>query len=132
MKLKVLSPTVYVNSSEMSLGQPLGIPILEPSVKNAFTELDYEFVDTETEADLILTIVAATRSAQQSGNFRTSYLDATISLIDRKSDNEVYKKSLSSIKGTAASFELGSIKAYEKARDNFLDDLVYELRYNNK
>ncbi len=132
MKLKVLSPTVYVNSSEMSLGQLLGIPILEPSVKNAFTELDYEFVDTETEADLILTIVAATRSAQQSGNFRTSYLDATISLIDRKSGNEVYKKSLSSIKGTAASFELGSIKAYEKARDDFLDDLVYELRYNNR
>ncbi len=132
IQLKVLSPTVYVNSSEMSLGQPLGIPILEPSVKNTFAELDYEFVDNEAEADLILTIVAATRSAQQSGNFRTSYLDATISLLDRKSGNEVYKKSLSSVKGTAASFELGSIKAYEKARDDFLDDLIYELRFNNR
>ncbi len=132
IRLKVLSPTVYVNSSELSLGQPLGIPILEPSVKNAFIELDYEFVDNEAAADLILTIVAATRSAQQSGNFRTSYLDATISLTDRKSGNEVYNKSLSSIKGTAASFELGSIKAYEKARDDFLDDLIYELRFNNK
>ena len=94
--------------------------------------MDYEFVDNEAAADLILTIVAATRSAQQSGNFRTSYLDATISLTDRKSGNEVYNKSLSSIKGTAASFELGSIKAYEKARDDFLDDLIYELRFNNK
>jgi len=132
IQLKILSPTVFVNSSEMGLGKPLGIPILEPSVKNAFIELDYEFVDNETEADLILSIVAATRSAQQSGNFRTSYLDATISLLDKKSGNEIYKKSLSSIKGTAASFELGSIRAYEKARDNFLDDLIYELRFNNK
>gem|GEM_PF-4930161 len=132
IKLKVLSPTVYVIAAEMSLGSPLAVPILEPSIKNAFAELDYEFVNNEADADLVLTIVAATRAAQRAGNFHTSYLDATVSLTEKKSGNEVYKKSLSSIKGTAASYELGSIKAYEMARDNFLDDLVYELRYNNR
>ncbi len=132
IKLKVLSPTVFVVASEMSLGEPLEVPILEPSIKNTFAELDYEFVDNEADADLVLNIVAATREAQRAGGFYTSYLDATVSLVAQKSGNEIYKKSLSSIKGTAASYELGSIRAYERARDNFLDDLVYELRYNNR
>ena len=127
-KVEVSAPTVFVISSELSLGYPLEVPMLEPSVKSVLADMDYEFVESELDADFVLEIQAATRSGQQSGQWAYfSYLDATISFKDRRSQTEIYKRSFDNVKGGAASFELASVKAYQKAKSSIIDDLEYEL-----
>lgn len=130
VKLKVLAPTVYVTSKEMSLGEPMNIKILAPSIKNELVELDYKFVETPEEADYIIEIESATRSGQGQGNSaHVSYLDATVSMRRTDTGKEIYKSSLTSVKGVGANFNLASAKAYEKAKKSIGDDLSYKLEY---
>ncbi len=129
IKLKILAPTVYVTSTEMSLGKPLRINILAPSVKNALLALDYKFLDSPEGADYIIAIEASTRKGQQSGYAKFSYLDATVSMVRTDTGKEIYKNSLTSIKGSGANFELASAKAYEKAKKSIGNDISYQLEY---
>ena len=130
VKLEVLAPTVFVTSTEMSLGQPMTINVLAPSVKNALLELDYNFVDTQDEADYIIQIESASRSGQGGANGAyVSYLDATVSMRRTDTGKEIYKNSLTSIKGVSANYNLASAKAYDKAKKTIGNDLSYQLEY---
>ncbi len=131
LKTAVIAPTVYVTSSEMSLGEPLGINILAPSVKNALLELDYKFLETPEGADFIIQIEAATRTGQKSVGY-FSYLDATVSMRRTDTGKEIYKNSLTSIKGAGADFKLASAKAYEKAKKTIGNDISYQLEFGDK
>lgn len=131
VKLKVLAPTVYVTSKEMSLGQPMGINILAPSVKNALLELDYKFLESPEGADYIIEIEAATRTGQSSLAY-FSYLDATVSMRRTDTGKEIYKNSLTSVKGAGANFNLASANAYEKAKKTIGNDLSYQLEFGGK
>ncbi len=133
IKLNVLAPTIYVSSKEYSLGKPLSISVLAPSLKNALIELDYKFVDNAEGADFLINIEAETRSGQGKGNsIHFSYLDATVSMVNTDTGKEIYKSSLSSVKGSGANFELASAKAYEKAKKSIGNDISYELEFNQK
>ncbi len=127
IKLKILSPTVYVQSKEFNLGQPLEVPLLEPAIKNALIENDFKFVDDPTRADYTLTIDAKTRQGQQSGNIHFSYLDATVALVRNSTGKEIYKNVMSSVKGASADFKLAGVKAYEKAIKSMLPDFLAKL-----
>jgi len=129
LKIKVLAPTVYVASTEMSLGEPLGINILAPSVKNSLLELDYKFVEIMEEADYIIKIESSTRKGQANQYGYFSYLDATISMTRTDTGKGVYKNSLTSVKGAGANFGLASAKAYEKAKKTIGNDISYELEF---
>jgi hypothetical protein len=129
LKLAVIAPTIYVNSVESSLGQPLGINILAPSVKNSLVELDYKFVDGPDEADYIINIESSTREGQANQYAYFAYLDATVSMIRTDTGKEIYKNSLTSVKGAGANFDLASAKAYEKAKTTIGSDLSYQLEF---
>ncbi|VAW26836.1 hypothetical protein MNBD_BACTEROID06-514, partial [hydrothermal vent metagenome] len=129
LKVKVLAPTVYVTSKEYALGDPLGINILAPSVKNALIELDYKFIDSAEGADYIITIEAATRSGQANQYGYFAYLDATISMVRTDTGKGIYKNSLTNIKGAGANFRMASAKAYEKAKKTIGNDISYELEF---
>jgi hypothetical protein len=128
VKLKLLAPTVFVSSNEMNLGQEMGVKILAPAIKNALLDLDYKFVDSEDEADFVLEIEASTREGQSNQYMFFSYLDATIAMHSTKTGKEIYKNGLSSVKGGGSDYKLASVKAYEKAKSDFLDDFIKELR----
>ena len=129
IKLNVLAPTIFVNSVESSFGQPLGINILAPSVKNSLIELDYKFVDGPDEADYVIHIESSTREGQANQYAYFAYLDATVSMIRTDTGKEIYKNSLTSIKGAGANFDLASAKAYEKAKTTIGSDLSYQLEF---
>lgn len=130
IKLKVLAPTVYVTSKELTMGQPLEINVLAPSVKNTLLELDYKFLESPESADFIIEIESSTRKGQANQYAYFSYLDATISMIRTDTGKEVYKSSLTSIKGAGANFSLASAKAYEKAKKTIGNDISYQLEFD--
>jgi hypothetical protein len=131
IKLRVIAPTIYVNSIESSLGQPLGINILAPSVKNSLIVLDYKFVETPGGADYIINIESSTREGQANQYAYFAYLDATVSMIRTDTGKEIYKNSLTSVKGAGANFDLASAKAYEKAKTTIGSDLSYQLEFGD-
>ncbi len=129
IKLEIFAPTVYVSSVESSLGKPLGINILAPSVKNSLVELDYKFVESPEEADYLINIESSTREGQANQYAHFAYLDATVSMIRTDTGKEIYKNSLTSVKGAGANFDLASAKAYEKAKTSIGSDLSYQLEF---
>jgi len=132
IKTKVLAPTVFVVSKETSLGQPLEINVLAPSVKNALVELDFKFIEAPELADYIIEIESSTRKGQANQFAYFSYLDATVSMRRTDTGKEIYKSSLTSVKGPGANFSLASAAAYEKAKKTIGNDLSYELEYGDK
>ncbi len=126
-KLNIIAPTVYINSSEAGLGNKMEIPLLGPAIKKTLIDMDYKFVDSEAAADYTLNIEASTRKGQSSQYMFFSYLDATIAMRETSTDKEIYKNGLSSVKGGGSSYELASIRAYEKAVDNFIKDFISKL-----
>jgi hypothetical protein len=127
IKLKVIAPTVFVESNELNLGRYMDIPLLAPAIKNALLDMDYKFVDSIEDADYSLSIEASTREGQRNKYMYLSYLDATIAMYRISTGKEIYKNGLSSAKGAAADYQLAGIKAYEKAIDSFLEDFISEL-----
>ncbi|MEM6523064.1 MAG: hypothetical protein AAF693_04715 [Bacteroidota bacterium] len=130
-KLRVIAPTVFVESTESSLGKPRTITVLEPSIKKELAELDYQFVETPEDADYVIRINAATREGQKNNIASFSYLDATVSMQSRKTDKEIYKYSVSNVKGGGADYSIADAKAYEKAKKMIANDLSYKLEFGN-
>ncbi|MEO9852264.1 MAG: hypothetical protein ABJE80_24710 [Reichenbachiella sp.] len=130
-KIQVIAPTVYVKSSEFSLGNERRIPILAPSVKKELAELDYQFIDTKAGADYVVEIEAATREGQRNDIASFSYLDATVSMQDLKTGKEIYKYSVSNVKGGGADYNTADAKAYEKAKKMIANDLSYKLEFGD-
>ncbi len=126
-KLNIIAPTVFIKASEASLGSKMGIPLLAPAIKKTLIDLDYKFVDSAAAADYTLNIEASTRKGQSSQYMFFSYLDATIAMYDNSTDKEIYKNGFSSVKGGGSSYELASIKAYEKAINSFVENFISEL-----
>lgn len=130
-KLRVIAPTVFVESNESSLGKPRTITVLEPSVKKELAELDYQFVEILERADYVIRINAATREGQRNSIASFSYLDATVSVQSRKTGKEIYKYSVSNVKGGGADYNIADAKAYEKAKKMIANDLSYKLEFGN-
>lgn len=130
-KIQIFAPTVYVESKEQSLGRARTIPILAPSIKKELAELDYQFVDSKTDADYLIAIEAATREGQRNDIASFSYLDATVSMQDLKSGKEIYKYSVSNVKGGGADYNTADAKAYEKAKKMIANDLSYKLEFGD-
>jgi len=53
-------------------------------------------------------------------------------MVRSETGKEIYKSSLSSVKGSGANFDLASAKAYEKAKKSIGNDISYELEFNQK
>ncbi|MEM6359123.1 MAG: hypothetical protein AAF149_17585 [Bacteroidota bacterium] len=128
-KIQIIAPTVYVQSTELSLGEQRTIPILSPSIKKELAGLDYQFVNNKEEADYAVEIEAATREGQRNNIAFFSYLDATVSMKDLKTGKEIYKYSVSNVKGGGSDFNRADAKAYEKAKKMIANDLSYKLEF---
>ncbi|MFT7020382.1 MAG: ABC-type uncharacterized transport system auxiliary subunit, partial [Cyclobacteriaceae bacterium] len=82
------------------------------------------------KADYKLTIEAVARKGQIGDLATLTYVDATVSLINQETGKEIYKNSFFNIKGIGASHNDAQSKAYQKARNQIVDDITYELEYN--
>ncbi|MFY0685996.1 MAG: hypothetical protein JXQ90_02465 [Cyclobacteriaceae bacterium] len=129
-ELMVVAPAIYIASKEEGIESALKIKVIEPAVKSSLAGLRYSFVDTEDAADLILTIEAIARKGQVGEIATLTFVDATVSMINRSSGKEIYKNSFFNVKGLGASHDDAQSKAFQKARDMIADDVSYELEYN--
>jgi hypothetical protein len=128
--IDIIAPSIFIDSKEEGLDGALGVKVLEPAVKGGLSQLNYAFTDDVAKADYKLTIEAVARKGQIGDLATLTYVDATVSLINRETGKEIYKNSFFNIKGIGASHNDAQSKAYQKARNQIVDDITYELEYN--
>ncbi len=125
--LNVVNPSIYLESSELFDGKKLKQLQMEPRIKNHFIGEGFQFVDNPQDADWQVTLQAtATRGTEYSGMY-TTFADVSLSVIDRKSGSEIYKNSLSRVKGIDLSYENAANKSLNTAADNIIVIILPEV-----
>lgn len=129
LALSVLSPLVYLSSTEQGINGPLNVKVLEPAVKAGMASLRYAFTESSEQADYLLNIEAQARQGQAGEIATLTFVDATISLVNRLTGKEIYKNSFFNIKGLGANFDVAQANAFQKTKTQMVDDITYELEY---
>lgn len=124
--LTVKEALVYFDVSEKNFGNELGVPVIEPGLKKYLSDAGYRFTETESRADLIITINSDTRQGGEMSGLYFSYVDVNVSVKERVSNKEILKKSFNGYKGAGGSFEQAGSKSYHKASKEVCP-LIYKL-----
>ena len=125
--LDVSNPTIYLESSEVYNGQARKQLQIEPKLKNHFITQGFHFVDSPSQADWQMTLNAtASKGTEYSGMF-TSFADVSLNVIDRNTGNEIYKNSLSRVKGIDLSYTNATNKAFNSAADKMIGTILPEI-----
>jgi hypothetical protein len=125
--LDVVHPTIYLESNELYDGRTLTQLQVEPRIKNHFMGQGFNFVDNPQDSDWHMTLHAtAIRGTEYSGMF-TCFADVSLNVIDRKSGQEVYKNSLSRVKGIDLNYTAAANKAFNSAADEMIVDILPQI-----
>jgi len=121
--------TIFVKSSEKDhYSHQLEIKLLEPVLKEALAERGYAFTDQMNEADLLVEIDAKARNGSNVQGIYFGFVDASVSVMDLSDGREIWKQSLSSIKGGGADFKRAIIKAYEMAAQELKEAMPDKIK----
>ncbi|NQT64068.1 MAG: LPP20 family lipoprotein [Candidatus Marinimicrobia bacterium] len=125
--LDVANPSIYLESNESFNGRTLRQLQVEPRIKNHFIGEGFHFVDNPKDADWQMTLSAtATRGTEYSGMY-TAFADVSLNVIDRKSGAEIYKNSLSRVKGIDLNYTNAANKAFNTAADKMIVTILPEI-----
>ena len=124
--LTITESIVFFKVNENNFGVPLGVPVVEPGLKKYLSDAGYKFTDVESTADFIVTINADTRKGGEASGIYFSYVDVNVSIREKKSKKEIFKKSFNGYKGAGGTFEQAGAKSYRGATKDICP-LIYEL-----
>lgn len=127
MVLSVTGLQVYVDADENQFGSKLRQPRIEPALKNKLVEKGFAFTDDMANASVVINIKSDSRRGSQTMGLCVSYVDATVSVLDMRSGEEIYKNSMNNVKGISDTFEKGAFKAFDECAKNIVDGLIPKL-----
>ena len=125
--INVIGPTVYLESIEYNMGNLLSIKIIEPKIKKYLTGKGYSFTDDIASADAMISINAESRQGSEIYGQYIAFVDATISITDMNTGEEIYKNSLQNKKGIQLSFEKAGLKAYQNVSLEINGNIIPEI-----
>jgi len=125
--LDVSNPSIYLESNESFNGRTLKQLQVEPRIKNHFIGEGFHFVDNPQDADWQMTLNAtATRGTEYSGMY-TTFADVSINVVDRNSGAEIYKNSLSRVKGIDLNYTNAANKAFNNAAAELNEKIIPQI-----
>ncbi len=127
MVLSVTGLQVYVDADESQFGAKLDQPRIEPAIKNKLVEKGFAFTNDVGTASVVINIKADSRRGSQTMGLCVSYVDATVSVLDMRSGEEIYKNSMNNVKGISDTFEKGAFKAFDECAKSIVDGLIPKL-----
>jgi len=125
--INVIGPTVFLESSEYNLGSLLLVKIIEPKIKKYLSDKGYTFTEDIANADAMISINAESREGSEMYGQYVAFVDATISVMDMNSGEEIYKNSLQNKKGIQLSFEKAGLKAYQDVSKEIGSNIIPEI-----
>ncbi len=125
--INVKGPKVYLESNEYNLGSNLSVKVIEPKIKSLLSKKGYSFTDDISVADVMITIDAESREGSEVYGQFVAFVDATISITNMNSGEEIYKSSIENIKGIQLSFEKAGLKAYQALSKELANTIIPEI-----
>ena len=122
--LTVKPSQIYFKVNERNFGVRLGVPVIESGLKDQLSDAGYSFIEDRNKSDLIVTINADTRKGGEVSGIYFSYVDITVSVAQRASGKEVFKKSFNNYKASGSSFEHAGGKAYQVAKKEVCNQVI--------
>jgi hypothetical protein len=112
---------------EKNLGNALNEGGAALAIRQELTTKGFRFVEKESEADLVMTVTAATREGGTANGFYTAYLDLSIACKDRRSKDVVYSGGKQGVKGVQLTYDKAGLEAYKKAVQDIRQEVVPAL-----
>ncbi len=127
MLLTITGLQVYVDADESQFGSKMKQPRIEPAIKNKLVEQGFAFTNDMANASVVINIKADSRQGSETYGLCVSYVDATVSVLDMRSGEEIYKNTMSNVKGISDTYAKAAFKAFDEAAKNVVDGLIPKL-----
>ncbi|MGC9330740.1 MAG: LPP20 family lipoprotein [Bacteroidales bacterium] len=133
LKLEIMSPKVFVSTSEHHFNAISNDETLKSALMNAMAKYNIRICDTKADADFIISIESNTEQAVTSSYQKTANLNYTITVHD-ENNRIVYRKDENKIQGFGNTYDEAGKEAYEEGanrimRRNF--DQIYQAVFTN-
>jgi hypothetical protein len=116
---------VYIQSQEKNFGTP--VCLLEPKLKAELSKQGCSFTSVREKADWLLTINAATRKGSEIDGIYIAFLDATIALVEQKTNKEIYANNFTNLKGGGVDYEKAGRKAYDSGLQKITKEIIMSI-----
>jgi hypothetical protein len=107
--------TVFIQYTEKNFGRKLDSPTIEPILKEKLSDYGFSFVNDISEADIIIELEADTRKGSKYEGMFPAYADVSISVIDMRSGEEIFKDKIFNVKGFHSNYMNAGLKALQKS-----------------
>lgn len=133
LKFKILSPKVFVETTEKKFNKPVNEKVLRDAMMNAISKYNMRIADIKEKADFFMRIESDTEKTVTSSYQKTANLNYTITIFD-ENNRIVYRKDENKIQGFGNDYKEAAKEAYNKGsnrirRRNF--DQIYEAVFTN-
>ncbi|MCF7807516.1 MAG: LPP20 family lipoprotein [Candidatus Marinimicrobia bacterium] len=125
--IEVTNPTIFLSTSEIYNGKPMAQPRIEPQLKNHFIENGFHFVDGPAQADWFMELQATATPGTEYSGLYTVFSDVSVSVRDRTSAKEIYKNSISRVKGIDLNYAAAANKSLSNAAGKLTEDILPQI-----
>jgi len=127
MVLNVTGLEVYIEDDETQFGSKMKQPRIEPAIKNKLVEQGFAFTNDMANATVVINIKADSREGSDMSGLHVSYVDVTVSVLDMRNGQEIYKNTMNNVKGISDTYAKAAFKAFDDAAKQVLEGLIPKL-----
>ena len=106
---------VYIQYTEKNFGKEVVSPAIEPILKEKLSDYGFSFVKDIIEADIMIALEADTRKGNKYEGMCPAFADVSISVIDMRSGEEIFKDKIFNVKGFHSNYMNAGLKALQKS-----------------
>lgn len=107
--------TVYIRYTEKNFGKEVNSPAIEPILKERLSDYGFSFVKDIIEADIMIALEADTRKGNKYEGMCPAFADVSISFIDMRSGEEIFKDKIFNVKGFHSDYTNAGLRALQKS-----------------
>jgi hypothetical protein len=119
--------SVYIESLEKSVNQPLPTAIISPKIKAELSSLGGSVIEDKDIADIIVSIDANTTLVSQTEYVSVVMAEAHVTIISNKTKAQLMGKNFNGFRGFGKTSDLATSKAYNELCKNVINDIKGNL-----
>jgi len=127
VQIKLVYPRLFFASDEKVFGESSASHRLRDAFSSKLSSEGFSSTTRLTDGDYEILILSNTAEGGTSQGFHVAFLDMTISIKSKISQDEIFKRSFTKIKGLQLNFESASSEAYKKGIKLIEDEVSIEF-----
>ncbi|MDO9577759.1 MAG: LPP20 family lipoprotein [Candidatus Cloacimonadales bacterium] len=119
--------TAYFQYTEKNFGKEVESPVIEPLLKEKLSDYGFTFVNSISEADIVIELEGDTRKGSKYEGMYPAFADVSISVIDMRSGEEIFKDKIFNVKGFHSDYSNAGLKALQKSANRICTEIIPKL-----